>query len=112
MLGLWSLCSAPLHMGLHTAFAVTLPDLMTVIPVLRQAGITPRASGGGAEIAEPMVFARMPAPAVLGARLRATYFDDPNGHSLEYIAMLDEPQQPDLGFLSLSAWRARSRSPA
>lgn len=100
MLGLWSIGSAPIHMRLHTAFAVTLPNLLAAIPALRAAGITPRSSGGGPEITEPMVFAWMPAASV--------YFDDPDGHSLEYIAMLDEPPEPERGFIPLSAWRARA----
>ena len=35
------------------------------------------------------------------------YFRDPDGHSLEFIALLDDP--PDPGFIgSLSEWRKRS----
>ena len=35
----------------------------------------------------------------------SVYFDDPDGHSLEYIALLDDAPRPDLGTLPLSAWR-------
>jgi len=35
----------------------------------------------------------------------SVYFDDPDGHSLEFIAMLPEPPRADLGIVSLSAWR-------
>jgi hypothetical protein len=54
-------------------------------------------SGDGAPIDEPVVLSWMPAASV--------YFDDPDGHSLEYICMLDEPPRPDLGFVSWSEWR-------
>jgi hypothetical protein len=35
----------------------------------------------------------------------SVYFDDPDGHSLEFISMLDEPPRPDQGFMSWSEWR-------
>ncbi|MGZ5564518.1 MAG: VOC family protein, partial [Chthoniobacterales bacterium] len=53
---------------------------------------------GGEKTSEPSVIGWMPS-----AQL---YFSDLDGHSLELIALLDEP--PDAGFVgSLSAWRAR-----
>ena len=100
MLGLWSIGTSPMQMRLHTAFTVTLADVIASVDALRRAGITPRAGGGGAEIDEPMVFGWMPAATV--------YFDDPDGHSLEFLAMLPEPARPEFGFLKLSEWRART----
>ena len=44
----------------------------------------------------PMVFAWMPAVAI--------YFDDPDGHYLEFIAILDESARPDLGVISYEDW--------
>jgi len=36
------------------------------------------------------------------------YFSDPDGHTVEYITLLDEPPEP--GFVgSLSAWKARRK---
>jgi hypothetical protein len=35
------------------------------------------------------------------------YFDDPDGHSLEYIAMLPEPPAPSAPRMGLSDWRRR-----
>jgi len=102
MLGLWSIGTSPLHLRLHTAFRVSLADAVAAIPALKRAGITPRA-GDGREIAEPMVLGWMPAATV--------YFDDPDGHSLEYLAMLDAPPRPDLGILPLSTWRATISPP-
>jgi hypothetical protein len=34
------------------------------------------------------------------------YFRDPDGHSLEYIAMLPEAPQPAMGRTMLSEWDA------
>ncbi len=99
MLGLWSIGSSPLSLRLHTPFRVSIDDVIAAVPALKRVGITPRAGGGGTEIDEPMVLAWMPAATV--------YFDDPDGHSLEFIAMLPDASQPELGFIPLSVWRAR-----
>ena len=100
MLGLWSVHSSPLFMRLHVAFRVALPQIEAAVPALLATGITPRSSGGGPEIGEPVVIAWMPAASV--------YFDDPDGHSLEYLCMLPDAPRPDLGRVSLSAWRSRA----
>jgi len=97
MLGLWSIHSSPMFMRLHVAFRVTLPHIEASISALSAAGITPRNGGGGPEIAEPVVIPWMPAASV--------YFDDPDGHSLEYICMLPDAPRPDLGRVGLSQWR-------
>lgn len=99
MLGLWGIGSGPQYMRLHVAFAVSLEDAMEAPGRLRDAGVVPRDSGGGAEVSEPIVFPWMPAASV--------YFDDPDGHSLEYIAMLDDEPMAVLPVMSLSAWRER-----
>ena len=44
----------------------------------------------------PMVFAWMPAIAI--------YFDDPDGHSLEFIAILEGNSRPELGVVSYEEW--------
>ena len=99
MLGLWSIHSAPISARLHLAFAVEVEDVIASVARLRAAGIVPRSGGGGPAIEEPMVHAWMPAASV--------YFDDPDGHSLEFIAMLPEAPRPELGLVTLSAWRGR-----
>ena len=63
---------------------------------LRAAGLTPR-SPDHAPIDEPVVLSWMPAASV--------YFDDPDGHSLEFIAMLVERPRPELGPVTWSEWR-------
>jgi lactoylglutathione lyase len=44
----------------------------------------------------PMVFAWMPAIAI--------YFDDPDGHVLEFIAILEGSGKPELGVISYQEW--------
>ena len=97
MLGLWSIHSAPIALRLHIAFRATLADVEASVGRLKALGVMPRDGGGGREIAEPIVFGWMPAASV--------YFDDPDGHSLEYIAMLDGTPRPEMGIVSLSRWR-------
>ena len=99
MLGLWEIGSSPIRARLHIAFAASLDDVVASVPALRARGIVPRAGGGGPEIGEPVVFPWMPAASV--------YFDDPDGHSLEYIAILPGAARPELaGRVKLSEWRA------
>ena len=98
MLGLWA-GSAPNRMRLHVAFAAPLEAVEAAPAILRSHGVVPRDGGGGAVIEEPVVFPWMPAAAV--------YFDDPDGNSLEYIAILPEPARPSLlGRVPLGVWRA------
>jgi len=97
MLGLWSLGSMPMGMSLHIAFDAALDDVAGAPERLRGLGITPL-DFFGAETDEPSVLAWMPAAAV--------YFRDPDGHQLEYLAMLDEPARPEAGVPSWTDWRA------
>ncbi len=46
---------------------------------------------------QPMVFAWMPAIAI--------YFEDPDKHSLEFIAMLPDSPNPDGGIVSWDEWQ-------
>jgi lactoylglutathione lyase len=96
MLGLWSIHTSPMAMKLHYAFQVTVDDVEASIAALRHAGLVPTA-GGGRPIDEPEVIPWIPSASV--------YFQDPDGHSLEYIAMLPEPAQPQMHRVMLSEWR-------
>jgi lactoylglutathione lyase len=100
MLGLWSLGSAPFELSLHVAFAATLDDVLGACGRLRSLGVTPL-SFFATEATEPSVIGWMPAAAV--------YFRDPDGHLLEYLAMLDAPPDPDAGIVPWSEWVARPR---
>lgn len=99
MLGLWSIHTSPIAMRLHYAFQVSLDDVVASVAALRLAGLQPL-SGDGVPIEEPVVIPWIPAASV--------YFRDPDEHSLEFIAMLPDPAQPDLPWMPLSAWRARA----
>jgi lactoylglutathione lyase len=101
MLGLWSLGSAPLGLVLHLAFEVGLDDLLQAVGALRARGITPL-SFFGEPTDEPSVIGWMPAAAV--------YFRDPDGHQLEYLAMLDRRPRPEVGVVTWSEWVAGARS--
>jgi lactoylglutathione lyase len=96
MLGLWTLGSAPLGMQLHVAFDVALADVLAAPETLREHGVQPL-SFFGEPADEPSFIGWMPAAAV--------YFRDPDGHLLEYLAMLDEPARPDAGIV---AWSRRA----
>ena len=95
MLGLWSLGSAPMALSLHIALTTSLRAVLGACDALRSEGVTPL-SFFGDETTEPSVIGWMPAAAV--------YFRDPDGHLIEYLAMLDEPPQPDRGIVAWSAW--------
>jgi lactoylglutathione lyase len=93
MLGLWSIGSAPMGMRLHIAFAMALADVRAAPDRLRGQSIQPL-SFFGEPTDEPSVIGWMPAAAV--------YFLDPDGHMLEYLAMLDGPPKPELGIVPWS----------
>ena len=95
MLGLWSIGSAPVALALHIAFSVSRDDVLRACERLRSLGVTPL-SFFAAESDEPSVIGWMPAAAV--------YFRDPDGHLLEYLAMLDEPARPERGIVPWSEW--------
>ena len=98
MLGLWSLGSAPVGLSLHIAFSSSLEDVLAACQSLPSVGIVPL-SFFATETTEPSVIGWMPAAAV--------YFRDPDGHLIEYIAMLDDPPRPDLAIVSWSQWQSR-----
>jgi catechol 2,3-dioxygenase-like lactoylglutathione lyase family enzyme/quercetin dioxygenase-like cupin family protein len=97
MLGLWGPGTAfgSELRKCHVAFALSLPELLAAGERLRSKNITCR-DFDGEETTEPSVIGWMPS-----AQL---YFTDPDGHSLEFIALLDDP--PDPQFIGhLSVWK-------
>ena len=81
----------------HIAFNVQLAELLVAGERLRAAGIKTQ-NFSGEETTDPSVIGWMPS-----AQL---YFRDDDGHSLEFIALLDE--SPELAFIgSLSEWKQR-----
>jgi lactoylglutathione lyase len=103
MLGIWSLGSMPMGLSLHVAFSVPLEDVLGSCRRLRDLGVTPL-SFFAEETDEPSVIGWMPAAAV--------YFRDPDGHLLEYLAMLDEPPRSEVGIVTWSEWTGSSPSNA
>jgi lactoylglutathione lyase len=99
MLGLWSAGSAPNSMSLHIAFAASLNDVLDAPDRLRALNVVPL-SFQLEETNEPSVIGWMPAAAV--------YFRDPDGHLLEFLAMLDAAPDPQNRILSWSEWSSRT----
>ena len=102
MLALWGTGSGPQRMTLHTAFRASLADVIAAPGELRSAGITPL-DFDGQPTDEPVVFAWMPAAAV--------FFRDPDGHLLEYIAMLPHEPRPEHGVVTWREWERICASP-
>ena len=102
MLGLWAAGSAPITLSLHVAFATSLGNVLDATDRLKRLGVTPL-SFSATETNEPSVIGWMPAAAV--------YFRDPDGHLLEYLAMLDAPPDPEAGIVSWSDWCANRNGP-
>ena len=101
MLGLWESGSGPQRMVLHTAFRASLTDVIAAPAALRSAGITPLDFDGN-QTDQPVVFAWMAAASV--------FFHDPDGHLLEYIAMLPDPPHPEQGVVPWRAWELMHRA--
>jgi lactoylglutathione lyase len=95
MLGLWSAGPAPQQIVSHTAFRVSLAEVLAAPDALRANGITPLDSAGR-PTDQPTVFAWMPAASV--------FFRDPDGHLLEYIAMLAQESRPEHGIVPWRMW--------
>lgn len=100
MLGLWESGSGPLQMKLHFAFRASKGAVLAACETLRSAGIQPLGLRGE-PVSEPVVLGWMPAISV--------YFNDPDGHSLEILSVLEEDSDADFGVDSHSAWLARHR---
>ncbi len=96
MLGLWAAGPGPQKMTTHLAFHASLEDVLAAPQALRAAGIVPL-DFDGQPTDEPVVLAWMPAASV--------YFRDPDGHLLEYIAMLSDEPRPDRGIVPWREWR-------
>ena len=95
MLGLWSLGSAPMGLSLHIALRAPLADVLSACDALRSVDVEPL-SFFATPTAEPSVIGWMPAAAV--------YFRDPDGHLIEYLAMLPGPARPEFGIVPWSEW--------
>lgn len=101
MLGLWEKPKEAVQPR-HFAFRCELEDVLyRAVDFLNARGLRPyNFLNDGTE--RPMVFAWMPALSI--------YFTDPDGHELEFIAILEGKPQPELGIVSYEEWlRAQPR---
>jgi lactoylglutathione lyase len=98
MLGLWTTGPGPQHVTLHTAFRVCLEDVIAAPHALRTAGVTPL-DFDGRPTEQPVVIAWMPAASV--------FFRDPDGHLLEYIALIPHEPRPEYGIVPWRTWELR-----
>ncbi|MEP6925023.1 MAG: VOC family protein [Pyrinomonadaceae bacterium] len=96
MLGVWEAGDAPNAMRLHLAFTTTIEQILDAPRVLKNVGVEPKGFRGE-PVAEPVVIGWMPALSL--------YFTDPDGHLLEYLAMLPEEPRPEVGVVSYSQWQ-------
>lgn len=98
MLGLWETGSGPLRMRLHIALRMSVAGVLASAAALQAQGVTPL-DFGGKPSAEAVVLGWMPAV--------SQYFADPDGHSIEFIAVLDDAPDDTFGVGPYSAWLAR-----
>jgi catechol 2,3-dioxygenase-like lactoylglutathione lyase family enzyme len=84
----------------HIAFAVSLEDMKNAASFLQGRGIECHNLIGTGPF--PQVFGWMPAVAL--------FFEDPDGHLLEFIAMLPDKPRPELGSVSWEEWNRMNAS--
>jgi lactoylglutathione lyase len=101
MLGLWQAGAGPQKTTTHIAFATAADEVIAAPQRLQSAGIV-ALDFNGKPTDEPVVLAWMPAVAV--------YFLDPDGHLLEYIAMLEDDPRAELGVPGWRAWTLAGHS--
>jgi lactoylglutathione lyase len=95
MLGLWEKLITEIDKR-HVAFTCDADFILTdAVSFLKNKNLHPYnfLKDG---TAQPMVFAWMPAISI--------YFNDPDGHYLEFIAILDGAAKPELGVVTYKQW--------
>lgn len=96
MLGVWEVDETEWRSS-HFAFTIAEEDIVTGMARLREAGIEVL-DFWGEPTNDPTVHSWMPACGI--------FFRDPDGNSLELLAMLDGAGRPDMGPTPLSVWEA------
>jgi lactoylglutathione lyase len=100
MLGLWQSGNAPLGLRLHIAFKASLEDVLASAAYLKRHGVQPLGFNNE-PLDEAIVLGWMPAA--------AQYFQDPDGHLIEIIHVLEDAADPAFGVQTYSRWLARER---
>ena len=99
MLGLWETGTGPLKMRLHIAFRMTAAGVLQAPALLKGKGVEPLGFTGE-PATEPVVLGWMPALSI--------YFKDPDGHSIEFISILDDTPDRSFGVRPFSEWQAKA----
>lgn len=94
MLGVWERAKDQIEIR-HFAFRVKPQAVLDSVAWLLESGLQPYNFFAEADT-EPMVFAWVPAVAI--------YFRDPDGHSLEFIGLLDDKPAAERGVVRYSDW--------
>ncbi len=95
MLGVWEVAPKAWQRS-HFAFTIHEDQIEAALQDLRDSGIA-SVDFFGEPTDDPSVHAWMPAVGI--------FFRDPDGNSLELVAMLSDPPRPDLSVVPLSDWR-------
>jgi lactoylglutathione lyase len=85
----------------HFAFEIDLADLGRVVTSMKQRGIELR-NFFGETTDVPSVFGWVPAASI--------YFNDPDGHLLEFVAKLPGKVKAEIGVVSLDEWNRLNQS--
>ncbi|CAN5427245.1 VOC family protein [soil metagenome] len=97
MLGVWEQAELPIQ-AQHFAFRCSIEDVLHQSVTYLHTRNLPAYNFLKDGTERPMVFGWMPALAI--------YFADPDGHSLEFIAMLPDPPRPEVGVVSWEKWQS------
>lgn len=100
MLGIWEKPQKEI-LNQHFAFRCDIDDVVNLsLKYLKERDLKfHNFLNDGTE--RPMVFAWMPAISI--------YFNDPDNHSIEFIAMLPGKPKPELGIISFEEWNLQNR---
>lgn len=97
MLGVWEVPADEVRRE-HIALEVSLEDMKRAKTWLEERGAEGVRNFDGGSADNLKVIAWMPAVSI--------YFKDPDGHSLELIAMLQDEAKPELGLVDWAEWEA------